>query len=469
MKKNILIPLILVSLLSCGRNNGSNQSEFPVLQRLNEDYVPLGLSEKNFEAGGETYSPMDLQSQELELTFDPVSQTVNGHSKISFKLKNGGRPYFELQASLSSAELNGKAVSVSTISDPDGQNQSYRALNQSLSAGEVHQVEFNYQLPTGRVTFAGGGGRFLTDMTDLNGKFFEYWGPVGFEGDTFSMYLKLKVENSTSTHALISNGSSSSTGAQSWDIVFPEYFGKSSFYVHLTNVTGLTVKRFDYQGLEKKIPVEVYGASSSLVNSAASQLPKLFAEFEKDYGAYAHNKFVAYMTDRSGGMEYVGATITSLASLDHELLHSWFGRSVIPADGRSGWLDEAMASWRDYGYQKASTLLQRTPTNLANYSAYRKSTPSNSYVDGRALMAELDHEFSSFGGLKTIMKAFFQRYKNKIMTNEEFWHFLELQTNLDLEPFNQRYAMSEAEEEQSSQNFSRHPKPLSKEDVLKLR
>lgn len=411
------------------------------------------------------------------MTFDPVAQTAKGHSVIKFSLKKAGRPYFEVQATVANAKLNEEAVTVSSLSDPDGQSQTYRTFNQELAPNIVHIVEFDYTLPSGRVTFSEGGVRFLTDMTDLSGKFFEYWGPVGFEEDAFTMKLNLKVVNGSSTHALYTNGSVTEESSADWKISFPKFFSKSSFYVHLTNQV-LPSQEFVYKGLDKDIPVKVYGLISALVSSAIAELPKLFKELEADYGPYPHDKFLAYMNDRSGGMEYVGATITSLASIDHELLHSWFARGIIPADGRSGWIDEAMASWRDYGYTKATSTLQRTPTNLANYSPYRKTTPSNAYVDGRALMAELDRYFANFGGMKSIMKAFFAEYKYKVVTNEEFWNYLATKTDMDVEPFNQRYALgqtatTQAEHAEVSSSAevvkSKHPTPLTQEEVLRLR
>ena len=407
------------------------------------------------------------------MTFDPDTQKVRGESTIRFKLQKSGRPYFELKATPKNIRLNSEEISVNSVTDPDGQNQSYWSLNRELSPDSVHVVEFQYELPSGRVSFTDGGVRFLTDMTDLSGKFFEYWGPVGFEEDTFKMDLTLEVTNSDSNHILRTNGNIISEGNGIWSIKFPDYYSKSSFYVHLTNQTTLPSKKFVYQGLEKEIPVEVYGVTSTLVNSAVAELPKLFKELENDYGPYPHDKFLAYMNDRSGGMEYVAATITSFASLDHELLHSWFARSVIPADGRSGWIDEAMASWRDYGYSRAKTTLQRSPTNLANYSPFRKTTPKNSYVDGRGLFAELDLQFVPVGGLKTVMRALFENYKNRVINNEEFWKFLEENTGMDLEAFKLRYTMAEAEESESVKTTkaesSKHPTPLTREEVLRLR
>ena len=77
-------------------------------------------------------------------------------------------------------------------------------------------------------------------------------------------------------------------------------------------------------------------------------------ELEQTYGPYPHEALLIYCTGNiSGGMEYAGATMTSLEALGHEITHSWFARGVMPANGNAGWIDEAIARWRDRGYPRA--------------------------------------------------------------------------------------------------------------------
>lgn len=463
--------LLLLSLVSCGKGSSSQN------ETTKSDFFFAGQSDKIITLNEEKHVPMNFIGQNLSMTFDINSQKFLGHSKITFNLVESGRPYFELQGTLKNISIDGVSVTATTITDPDGQKQSYKSLKEVVSAEVVHTAEFDYELPAERMTFTGGGVRFLTDMTDLSGKFFEYWGPCGFEGDQFQMNLSVSVKNSTSTHTLRTNGDIVSNGPTEWQVSFPDYYSKSSFYVHLTNQS-LPSTKLTYKGLQRDIPIEIYGLTQTLVDGAVADITGLFKELEADYGPYPHTKFLAYMNDRSGGMEYVGATITARGSLDHELLHSWFARSMIPADGRSGWIDEAMASWRDYGYARATTTLSRNATNLANYSIFRKTTPSNSYVDGRALFAELDHEFKGIGGLKTVMKALHTEYKNRVITNEDFWSFLETYGQMNLDAFEERYALgksgtsteaAKAGVTTSDSQPSKHPTALTREEILRLR
>jgi hypothetical protein len=326
------------------------------LPALDNTYAPKDLSSKVFNG----HAPMNFLSQYLVLTFDLGTKKVTAVGAIQFEMSDLGKPYFDLNVPATTITLDGVPVVSSLITDPDGQNEKYWTIDQDVAPGVPHELVVSYELPAGRATFTDEGGvRLLTSITDLNGRFFEDWVPVGFESDAFELKLTLSVPGIPRTQQLFTNG----VVSQNWEIDFPPHYTKSSFYVHFTDSTDLIVKTATI----KSVPVKVYSESEALVEKALAELPGLFEELESDYGPYPHPEFLAYV---HGGMEYVGATITSLGSLDHELLHSWFGRGMIPADGHSGWIDEAVASWRDYGYFQASSVLKRPNTNLANYSPF---------------------------------------------------------------------------------------------------
>src|SRR6202007_2624705 len=69
-----------------------------------------------------------------------------------------------------------------------------------------------------------------------------------------------------------------------------------------------------------------------------SCLVSLAARFEP----WVHgDTFWAVLWGPGRGMEYDGATTTSVGALEHEVFHSWFGRGVKPARAGDGWIDEA--------------------------------------------------------------------------------------------------------------------------------
>ena len=90
------------------------------------------------------------------------------------------------------------------------------------------------------------------------------------------------------------------------------------------------------------VPITLYGEDPEKVKTAMATTLATMAELERDFGPYMHPRFLAHITnDADGGMEYAGAARTSLKALKHELTHSWFGRGVHAANGKSGWIDEA--------------------------------------------------------------------------------------------------------------------------------
>ncbi len=462
----------------------------PGIGQTDPNYKPRGLLSKSFYSSGRQYAAMDFQTQHLAITFDVSSSKAIGRSTIRFQTTAAGRPYLLLEAPVLGASISGQTIAVEFLKDPDRLN-SLVALEIELPANDTRELIIEYELPPGRASFAGGGVGFLSDMADLTGRFFERYGPSSFEEDKFEMTLQLEVLNAKSEHRVFANGSVEELSQTAWRIQYPREFTSSSFFVHLTN-RALSVNEFEIQGRATKIPVVVYSTSASLVNQASRRLPALFRELERDFGPYPHLRFVAYMGTSSGGMEYAGATITSLASLGHELLHSWFARSVMPADGRSGWIDEAIARWRDLGYPRASRLLQRDPTQLGGLSRFQRSTPTNSYSDGASFLAELDLLFKDSGGLKAHLETFARRYRYSLVTTDEFWWFLETSAQKNLNEFFSRYvfagrptqrvegsllplALVETNEdalrqaEVREQHESLHPTPLTDAELSKLR
>lgn len=445
MRTLILFTFLL--LIGCGKEEKSTEplvlypygmqalpGELPL---IDVDFEPAGLQDKTFSSGGKTFSPVDIVTEELKLSLDVATQKTSGRATIQFRSHRDAHPYLELKGTITLAELDGVAVDVLPLTDPDGLGLSFHAFDRFTAVGE-HTLILEYELPESAVTYNSTGVNFITSMRDVsNVRFFEVWAPVAFEDDQFHLKLELELLNTAGTHQIFSNGEVLTNTPSNWTLEFPAFYTKSSFYIHLTNST-YVIRDIICEG----IPVRVYSSSTQAANEAVAILPGLFREFIDDYGPFPHDRFLAFVQTSRGGMEYAGATVSSIGALDHELLHSWFARGVMPAEGRSGWIDEAIASWRDNGYFQAPSLLRRQPTNLSHYSAFRQSTPSNSYSDGRELLAELDRVFAGYGGLKPILRLFADTYRHRVVTNEELWLFLESMSMLDLDRYISRYTLA---------------------------
>jgi hypothetical protein len=441
----------------------------------------IGVSRKTFVADGKNYVDIDMQSQALSFVFDVGTKTTTGHSLISFRQRNAGRPFFFLDADIRGVRLNGEKVGFTKVTDPQKLN-TFVALEKELPPGRLSMLEVDYRLPANRTEFRESGVGFITSMADLTpGHFLERWGPANFEEDTFALTVNLLVRGGTDKHKVFTNGELAQTGEKSWQIRFPANYDSSSFFVHLTD-KDLSVRQFTVQGMQRPIPMTIYSASPELANQAAEKMPGLIKELEADYGPYVHPRFTAYISGSSGGMEYVGGALTSVKSLGHETLHQWFARGVMPADGRSGWIDEAIASWRDYGYQRNAPG-DRKPTNLAWYSSWQRGTPHNAYTDGRALLAEWDYLLRDRGGLKPVLQKFFARFHSLVISTEDFRAFLHQEAGIDVDPSFEKYVYDDKGSAPSEEGpepdasptgeplppDSLHPTPLTEAELKELR
>ncbi|MEX1100204.1 MAG: hypothetical protein WEB87_07250, partial [Bacteriovoracaceae bacterium] len=306
-----------------------------------------------------------------------------------FTQREEGKPIFDLMESPISAKINGEQVDIALIQDPDKQTK-YRLADKDLAPGE-HTLEIEHEFSE-NIKFSGGGvasGFWMSDLSDR--KYLEQYLPSNLEFDQFKMSLEVQIINASEEHEVFANGEIDFFGDNHFKVEFPSYFTTSSMFFHLTPRDRFTKKEFIFTSINgSKIPVMAYSKSSwSLVN-IENKIIEILKELEEKLGAWGHPGLTVYIAG-SGGMEHSGATITSLWALGHELTHSYFARGVMPIDGNSGWLDEAIASWRDDGY-KASSKPFYNSAKMAGFSPYKRTTDRKAYRQGASFMAFLNHE-----------------------------------------------------------------------------
>ncbi len=133
-------------------------------------------------------------------------------------------------------------------------------------------------------------------------------------------------------------------------------------------------------------------------------------------------------------MEYAGAAMSGWFAVGHELQHNYFARAVMPANGNAGWIDEAVASWRDYRvlhklFHWGNDMPNFTLMNLGNHSVYNRKTDKRSYEKGRIFMFYLDSVLKEVNGksLKGFLKKYFDKRKYTTISTLDF--------QLDLEAY----------------------------------
>ena len=433
----------------------------------------------SFTTSGKTAVPADFQHIALELQFDPATSRATGRCEIEFTTAKDGYPVMDLVPEATKVVLNGTDLGrggLPRISSPDSATR-LRLINGAVKAGTTNTVVIEYPMNSSDVSFTNAGARIVWSMSDIgsDSHFLERYACANLEFDRFPMTMTVEVLGTPASHQIFTNGELSIVRNGFWRIRFPDYFTSSSFFFHLTN-RPFVMESKTYKGLTKDIPVVVYGATGTAISTAMQRSLSVLKELESTYGPYAHDSLTVFLNNSfGGGMEHVGATITTLGALDHEITHSWFARGVMPADGNAGWIDEAIASWRDEGYPRGRAGLTGSASQLSGFSNYRRSTTMDAYTAGMNLMSRFDALFS---GLKGTLKEVFSRHQRTTISTPQFQQILKDITGQDVSSYFDRYVYARgarhtlSAEPMSFLHFpkvGKHPPPLSDEEVARLR
>jgi hypothetical protein len=360
---------------------------------------------------------MDISKIHYDLTFDITKREASSHTTITFSTETIGHPLFDLIPVVSRAVIDGTESAIKSISLP-GNESKMVAVDSSLPVGE-HTLEIWHKWTKG-VSFSGpnvSSAFWTSDLSDRG--FMEKYLPTNLEFDQFEVKMNVTFVAPGKKQIIYANGDIVEKNPNSFEISFPKHFTSSSVYFHTVPEGKYSELKSEFVSMDgRKVPIVVYGGSFISTKSFMTKAKEVLVELEGDYGVWPHTSVVIYATAGGGGMEYCGATMTSMRALGHELTHSYFARGVMPVRGNSGWIDEAIASWRDKGYE-TKKILGNISSNLASRSIYRRLTDRGAYTDGRDFMSHLDHLLADDGGLKPFLKIFFANRKFQNVTNQD--------------------------------------------------
>ncbi len=396
-------------------------------------YANLHQAPPNLNLGRAKAVFVDFKTVKSKIVYDLNSRRAKAVSEIEFSQADSGYPIYDLVPSETKVSLNGKDVSVETTS-MDGVS-TVKYVKQALSAGThklVIENDFNKNISwsTGYMKSA----FWMSDLSDR--RYLEQYLPTNLEFDQYQKFLEIEIKGSDSEHVLYTNGDVEELAKNSWKVEYPAVYTASSFFMHITKKGLIPEEKTTYRSIDnREIPVTVYTTQSTSRFMKATL--SILAELERDYGPWPHNQVIVYGAGM-GGMEHCGATITSFSALGHELIHSYFARGVMPAHGNAGWVDEAVASWRDANYMKYS---QRSlyRTRMASHSIYKRTTDRDAYSRGMKFIGNFDKKFEGKKKKKKFLRSFFEERKFKPFKTEEFIVAIEKYFNEDVSALFDKY------------------------------
>lgn len=383
---------------------------------------------------------VDFTDANYKVDIDFKKRTSSVVSRIKFYQDKAGYPIFDIRTKIQDLKVNNVKSSASEIIPPMAETK-VRVLNKLMSKGH-HVLEVTSDIAefAGGIEFEEGKLDFdfsLSDMMDR--EFFEIWAVTNLEFDQFSSVLELLIKNSNIQHKVYNNGTVTYKSGNHFKIQFPEYFSTSSAYIHIVPVNEYRELTFNIlSSTGREIPVTIYTnedpTQDDILDRAKKETEKVVKELEERIAPWPQPQLLIHIFEGSSGMEYHGATASGIEDLKHEIIHSYFARGVMPADGRSSWIDEAVTEWITHDYQS----LKFPCSNAIDCSIKLNSLPPYIrhttvwYSHGEAFISYLDYKFSDKGGMITFLAHFFEQYKFKTITTEIFQKEMELFFSTDL-------------------------------------
>ena len=404
----------------------------------------LAYAPPSFARNGERVVFVDFTDAHYDVRIrrgvDSGSVDVTVRSTLEFESGERGFPAFCLRQPIESLRIDGQAAATREIGDPDGITE-FRVVDPAVEAGR-HRLDIDStidKLPGStfdpvRWIRRPSGVQCLFEMSDRGSHkgFLDSYLPSNFEYDHIAMSMQVALEGVGSPHRIISNGEVVELAENRWSIEYPKEYTSSSILFHLAPEELYDTFHTEHESTSgATIPVLIYAPRMHVefdivrMQDYGDAALAALAELEEEFGAYPHRRLIVYARGPGvGGMEYAGAMVSRIGSIRHELNHSYFARCVTPANGDAGWMDEAIASWGDHGFERSADP-PASGANMGDRSPYERTTSPHAYTVGRDVIAHLDHLCASRGGMRAFLRQYFEAKRWCTIDAAEFQSMVE--------------------------------------------
>lgn len=383
----------------------------------------------------------DFVSAEYNVIYDISNKKTYITSVIKFVNDEVGMPLFDLIDEPSTVVLDGETALQQLITTPHSETENdytqLRIVKKNILPGP-HTLVVTHELKAFPAIFnknTVNSGFFMSD-DDPRGLLERYL-PANLEHDQVSMKLNIKIIGATTDETIFTNGNISELSKYHWSIEFPKYFNCSSLYFHIRAKDETSILQYSYGSSDQRlIPVTIYKDSKQNddLDQFRSALDEKLNAYEHLFGQFPHSSITIFVSDIPDfAMEYAGVAVTDLDSLTHELIHSYFGRGVMPANGNAGWIDEAMATFVAGPYSPDANLIQ--PINMGAHSPYYRANDMLGYFFGLNFLGYLDQQFkkkNSLLSMNNFLTEWYKTHTGQVITVPMLEHDLEQYSGIDL-------------------------------------
>jgi hypothetical protein len=404
--------------------------------------------------------PIDIEQLVASVRFDVASRVADVSARLELRLDGpSGCPVFDLRQPIGTASLDGAALPPYALGHHDmgaGEDARMRVVDVTCSDGARHLLELSYGLGTPEATgapaigWSAGGVSWDLLMSDLEpGRYLEMWFPANLCHDTLRIELDVEVTGTDRPHVLLANGAIEEhrKGAH-WSVRYPRHYTSLSPLLVLVPADEVEVRRAQAVagGSQLGLTVAALAGPGTDLDAVVADTSAWLAYFAARYGRFPADEYLAVLWGEARGMEYDGATTTSVPALEHEVFHSWFGRGVKPACASDGWIDEAMASWATASrrapagrFQAEALGLDEPATVLYPAHPWSRHTPREAYTAGSRLLSGVAYLAGGAAQLRSALAAWYGAHGGGAASTQDLARHLGEWCGRDLSPWWDRY------------------------------
>jgi predicted small lipoprotein YifL len=342
---------ITLALAACG-----SDGPVPTAPSASPTAAPTSTSERLPAAATEAAlldAVFRIDVDRIEVVFDlyPAERRAHAQAAVTFRMRPGqARPivHFEPARSASGValRLDGQDLDPARASDVrlfsyDGSGQVSVELQRDLAAGVPHRLEASYPL-----ALADAGGRFFADVNDIEGRGNEAVFPTLNVPHELARHLLVFRVHGAEPYVAVGSGllaGRSPGDVQEWTLDTEREVASYTVMFHLAPARTHALSDRRIRGVDVRVLAPTGGVTAE---EAFATLDPWLAELQGALGPFPMPRGLSVvLTQTGGGMEYYGATTTSLRALRHEVFHMYFACSTVARTYRDSWWDEAIDMW----------------------------------------------------------------------------------------------------------------------------
>jgi hypothetical protein len=307
-------------------------------------------------AGGESAlldAVFRVDIERVEAVFDvyPSDGRVGVQAAVTFRMRPGqSRPIVHLEPARSPSgvalRLDGQDLDPTRAADVrlvsyEGSGQTSLELQRDLAAGVPHRLEASYPL-----ALTDAGGRFFSAVNDIEGRGNEMLFPTLNTPHELARHVLVFRVHAAEPYLAVGSGRldpRSAGDVQEWVLDTEREVASYTVMFHLAPSRTHLASTSRLQGVDVRVLAPAGGVTAE---EAFATLDPWLGELKATLGPFPMPRGLSVvLTQSGGGMEYYGATTTSLRALRHEVFHMYFGCSTVARTYRDSWWDEAIDMW----------------------------------------------------------------------------------------------------------------------------